>query len=455
MADAYARVSGRVGVLTVHQGCGLTNAMTGITEAAKSRTPLVVLAAEAAAAAVRSNFRIDQAGAGRRGRRGARAGALGTGSAVDDTVRAYRRARGRAAHRGAQPAAGRAGRRARRRAAGAGRRRAGPAAAVRRRGRRELADAARRRPGGRSSSPGAAPGTRRAPSSRRWPTRCGALLATSAVAHGLFARRPVVAGRLRRLRLAAGRRADRRRRPGGRLGLRAEHVDHAARPARSARTPRWPRSTSTRTRSAPTSRCDSGCSATSPQAAAAVAALAAAGTARPATARRRCAARHRGRGPLAGRAVRRTSPAAAGSTRARCRSRWTTCCRPSGWSPSTPATSWATRARTCPCRTSAGFCFTQAFQSIGLGLASAIGAALARPDRLPVAALGDGGALMAVGRAGHRGPARAADGDRGLRRRRVRRRGAPLRPGRPPAGHGASSRTPTSPRSAAASAAPA
>ncbi|MER6954163.1 thiamine pyrophosphate-binding protein [Streptomyces sp. NPDC000618] len=41
-----------------------------------------------------------------------------------------------------------------------------------------------------------------------------------------------------------------------------------------------------------------------------------------------------------------------------------------------------------------GLCFTQAFQSIGLGLATAIGAALARPDRLPVAALGDGGALM-------------------------------------------------------------
>ncbi|HEX6935150.1 MAG TPA: thiamine pyrophosphate-dependent enzyme, partial [Actinomycetes bacterium] len=43
-----------------------------------------------------------------------------------------------------------------------------------------------------------------------------------------------------------------------------------------------------------------------------------------------------------------------------------------------------------------GFCFTQAFQSIGLGLATAIGAALAQPERLPVAALGDGGALMSV-----------------------------------------------------------
>ena len=59
-ADAYARISRRVGVVTVHQGCGLTNAMTGITEAAKSRTSLIVLAAEPAGSAVRSNFRVDQ-----------------------------------------------------------------------------------------------------------------------------------------------------------------------------------------------------------------------------------------------------------------------------------------------------------------------------------------------------------------------------------------------------------
>ncbi|NMO52437.1 thiamine pyrophosphate-binding protein [Actinoplanes sp. TBRC 11911] len=57
-ADAYARISGRPGIVTVHQGPGLTNAMTGITEAAKSRTPMLVLAAEATAP--RSNFRIDQ-----------------------------------------------------------------------------------------------------------------------------------------------------------------------------------------------------------------------------------------------------------------------------------------------------------------------------------------------------------------------------------------------------------
>ena len=40
--------------------------------------------------------------------------------------------------------------------------------------------------------------------------------------------------------------------------------------------------------------------------------------------------------------------------------------------------------------------FPQAFQCVGLGLGCAIGAAVARPDRLTVAALGDGGALMAL-----------------------------------------------------------
>ena len=44
----------------------------------------------------------------------------------------------------------------------------------------------------------------------------------------------------------------------------------------------------------------------------------------------------------------------------------------------------------------AGFVFPQAFQCVGLALGNAIGAAIARPDRLTVAALGDGGALMAL-----------------------------------------------------------
>ncbi|MEV7288599.1 thiamine pyrophosphate-binding protein [Streptomyces sp. NPDC093252] len=58
MADAYTRMSGRVAALTVHQGPGLTNALTGIAEAAKSRTPLIVLAPEATEP--RSNFYVDQ-----------------------------------------------------------------------------------------------------------------------------------------------------------------------------------------------------------------------------------------------------------------------------------------------------------------------------------------------------------------------------------------------------------
>ncbi|TFV43581.1 thiamine pyrophosphate-binding protein, partial [Blastococcus sp. TF02A_35] len=58
MADAFARTSGRPAVVSLHQGCGLTNALTGITEAAKSRTPLVVLTAETTNR--RSNFFVDQ-----------------------------------------------------------------------------------------------------------------------------------------------------------------------------------------------------------------------------------------------------------------------------------------------------------------------------------------------------------------------------------------------------------
>lgn len=57
MADSYARASGGLGVLSVHQGPGVTNAMTGVAEAAKSRTPLLVLAPEATSPL--SNFWLD------------------------------------------------------------------------------------------------------------------------------------------------------------------------------------------------------------------------------------------------------------------------------------------------------------------------------------------------------------------------------------------------------------
>jgi thiamine pyrophosphate-dependent acetolactate synthase large subunit-like protein len=92
MADGYARVSGRLAACSVHQGPGLTNAVTGLTEAAKSRTPLLVLAADTPAAALRSNFRIDQAGLVEA------VGAVaervhGPATAMADVARAVRRAR--------------------------------------------------------------------------------------------------------------------------------------------------------------------------------------------------------------------------------------------------------------------------------------------------------------------------------------------------------------------------
>src|SRR5215813_14248022 len=88
MADGWARATGRVGLVSVHQGPGLTNALTGITEAAKSRTPLLVLAADVAGSAVRSNFRIDVAALA--ASVGAHAERLHSpGSAAADVIRAY------------------------------------------------------------------------------------------------------------------------------------------------------------------------------------------------------------------------------------------------------------------------------------------------------------------------------------------------------------------------------
>jgi thiamine pyrophosphate-dependent acetolactate synthase large subunit-like protein len=94
MADAYARVSGRLGLATVHQGPGLTNAMTGLTEAAKARTPLVLVAADTAAGDVRSNFFVEQA------KMAEAVGAIpvrvnGPRTAYADTMRALRIALGR------------------------------------------------------------------------------------------------------------------------------------------------------------------------------------------------------------------------------------------------------------------------------------------------------------------------------------------------------------------------
>jgi thiamine pyrophosphate-dependent acetolactate synthase large subunit-like protein len=91
MADGYARVSGKLGVCTVHQGPGVTNTLTALTEAVKNRTPLLLLAGDTATTALYQNLDVDQA---------AVVGSVGAGvehiravhTAVEDTARAARRA---------------------------------------------------------------------------------------------------------------------------------------------------------------------------------------------------------------------------------------------------------------------------------------------------------------------------------------------------------------------------
>ena len=61
MADAYAKATGELTLVSVHSGPGLTNAITGIGEAAKSRTPLLVLAGDVPTGNVKSNFYFEQA----------------------------------------------------------------------------------------------------------------------------------------------------------------------------------------------------------------------------------------------------------------------------------------------------------------------------------------------------------------------------------------------------------
>lgn len=92
MADAFARMSDRVAIVTTHQGCGFTNALTGIGEAAKSRTPMIVLTADTAEGAVTSNFWVEQdAAAEAVGASSVRIRSAST--ALADTIAAYRLAR--------------------------------------------------------------------------------------------------------------------------------------------------------------------------------------------------------------------------------------------------------------------------------------------------------------------------------------------------------------------------
>ena len=203
----------------------------------------------------------------------------------------------------------------------------------------------------------------------------------------------MVARHLRRVRLTARRRADRPRRPDRRVGLRAEHVDHAARPPDRSRTPRVvqvdvepdalgrPPADRLRRRRRRRRR-PRGRGACSPRRA--DVGLPLAGGRRPDRRRRRGGATCRS---TTRRRAERIDPRTLSVALDDLLPRERVVAVDSGNFMGYPSTYLSVPDEH-------GYCITQAFQSIGLGLATAIGAALAQPHRLPVAALGDGGALM-------------------------------------------------------------
>jgi len=60
MADGYARVTGKVGVCSVTQGPGVTNTLTALTEARKAGSPLLLLAGDSPTRFLRHNQDVDQ-----------------------------------------------------------------------------------------------------------------------------------------------------------------------------------------------------------------------------------------------------------------------------------------------------------------------------------------------------------------------------------------------------------
>ncbi|GLW46910.1 acetolactate synthase I/II/III large subunit [Streptomyces sp. NBRC 14336] len=383
MADAYARTSGTVAVLSVHQGPGLTNALTGITEAAKSRTPLVVAAAEVTEP--RSNFHVDQEALGR----AVGAVPMRVGAAEDAVASACEAVR-RALHerrtvllnlplevQGSEVPADTLGeavwplpRAAVEPAAAEVEALAGVLAGAR----RPVFVAGR---GARSA------GARDALEALA--ERCGALLATSAVARGLFRGSPWA------LDVSGGFASP----------LAAELITDADTIVAwgCSLTPWTTRHGRLIGPGATVVRVDDDAPPIGPYDVTGDVEL---------TARRVLeatgAAREGYRTPeiaeaLADRVRWRDVPYEDRSTRDRIDPR-TLNIALDDLLPAERVVAvdsgnfmgYPTMYLSVP--DEQGLCFTQAFQSIGLGLATAIGAALARPDRLPVAALGDGGALM-------------------------------------------------------------
>ncbi len=190
MADAYAKATGELTLVSVHSGPGLTNALTGIGEAAKSRTPLVVLAGDVPNGAVKNNFYIEQAEMVRAV--GAVSERLHTpASAREDALRAVTRALARPADRGAQHAARRAACAARLESAAAR-----TAAGARPPASRSAGHRTTRRCAAARAAPAHPRRPRRGDRRRRerrllaLAERAGALLATSVCGHGLFSGNP-------------------------------------------------------------------------------------------------------------------------------------------------------------------------------------------------------------------------------------------------------------------------
>ncbi|GII65680.1 acetolactate synthase I/II/III large subunit [Sphaerisporangium krabiense] len=390
MADAYARVSGTVGVLSVHQGPGLTGATTGIAEAAKSRTPLIVLAGEAMEP--RSNFHIDQF------RLAEAVGAVplrvtSAETAVAETVRAFRLAvdERRTVVLNLPLAVQRLTLAEDMLAVPAPTERVFPDPSPQRAAELAGALAAARRPvfvAGR--------GARHA---RReleaLADRTGALLATSAVARGLFAGSPwnldVSGGFASPLTAALIRESDLI--VGWGCALNMWTMRHGRLVGPSAMIAQVDLEPGALGAHLPI---DIGVVGDAAATARAVTALV--------EGEKRPPAGHGRRTPaLAERIAREVSwrdvPYADESAAGRIDPRTLTIAL-DGLLPaeriigvdSGNFMGYPSMFLSVPDEN--GLCFTQAFQSVGLGLATAIGAAVARPDRLPVAALGDGGALM-------------------------------------------------------------
>lgn len=88
MADAHSRLTGGVSIVTVHQGGGFLNSLTGILEAVKSNSSVLMLAGDVAHSDFTSNFYLDQDSAAQAV--GATAVRIYTAqTAVAETARAY------------------------------------------------------------------------------------------------------------------------------------------------------------------------------------------------------------------------------------------------------------------------------------------------------------------------------------------------------------------------------